>query len=145
MKYVFLSIQKGSKILLLFSSSWAPLIFTFFTVSKQTFSHTKWTKSAASNVSSQFPFKKAIFWDSQMKAGFSGNSDAAAMPDSTYFTSELPEKNAFIWESQNMAFLKGNWLLTLEAADLVHFVWGKVCLHFVLNARVTSLWPKMDI
>jgi hypothetical protein len=32
-----------------------------------------------------------------------------------------------------MAFLKGNWLLTLEAADLVHFVWGKVCLHFVLN------------
>jgi hypothetical protein len=44
-----------------------------------------------------------------------------------------------------MAFLKGNWLLTLEAADLVHFVWGKVCLHFVLNARVTSLWPKMNI
>jgi hypothetical protein len=41
-----------------------------------------------------------------------------------------------------MAFLKGNWLLTLEAADLVHFVLGKVCLHFVLNARVTSLWPN---
>jgi hypothetical protein len=41
-----------------------------------------------------------------------------------------------------MAFLKGNWLLTLEAADLVHFVWGKVCLHFVLNARVTSFWPN---
>jgi hypothetical protein len=61
MKYVFLSIQKGSKILLLFSSSWAPLIFTFKTKCKQTFSHTKWTKSAASNVSSQFPFKKAIY------------------------------------------------------------------------------------
>jgi hypothetical protein len=31
-----------------------------------------------------------------MKAGFSGNFDAAAMPDSTYFISELPEKTAFI-------------------------------------------------
>jgi hypothetical protein len=35
-----------------------------------------------------------------------------------------------------MAFLKGNWLLTLEAADLVHFVWEKVCLHFVLNVKI---------
>jgi hypothetical protein len=41
-----------------------------------------------------------------------------------------------------MAFLKGNWILTLEAADLVHLVWAKVCLYFVLNARVTRLWPN---
>jgi hypothetical protein len=27
----------------------------------------------------------------------------------------MPEKNAFFVESQNMAFLKGIWLLTLEA------------------------------
>jgi hypothetical protein len=32
----------------------------------------------ASYVSSQFPFKKAIFWISQMTAGFSGISDVGS-------------------------------------------------------------------
>ena len=35
-----------------------------------------------------------------------------------------------------MAFLKGNWLLTLEAADLVHFVLEKVCLLTVKNVKI---------